>query len=435
MAIIVKPCMAVDAICYLERGLLNTIANMPKAQVDVIHELNQINYHAFEKSKSLCSTSALSDLISIYFKRVDLSVLTLKDIITFFNNLPQVKADILASYSDKYSSHSYLDAINNLIVGEKEIWLHNLQFLIDNDFEKYRQINILPLVLENINLKESFIKKNNLHQILDNIKILRNQEIDIDLYIYVSYLTTPLCFQVDSGYVDNVSGVHLTSLIAHEKMHGFASSELITLYQQYVNKNSFLKENHRRLLEEWGSGDEEELVMSAEYYLLYLHGWPKNKIIARAKNNYDGCCLLALVLFDLATQEVKIIKDYNKWCINKFTLGLVPVIDDDYIKTKYALKINPDYFGKWYSSELNERFIFIAVDNGITVRFSFGNHEKTYEWNNLFLDDDKLCLEMNDEYYARLYQFTLNNDKLFVTIIQLGKTIESQFMREIDSEL
>jgi hypothetical protein len=93
--------MAVDAICYLERGLLNTIANMPKAQVDVIHELNQINYHAFEKSKSLCSTSALSDLISIYFKRVDLSVLTLKDIITFFNNLPQVKADILASYSDK----------------------------------------------------------------------------------------------------------------------------------------------------------------------------------------------------------------------------------------------------------------------------------------------------------------------------------------------
>ena len=137
-------------------------------------------------------------------------------------------------------------------------------------------------------------------------------------------------------------------------MHGFASSELITLYQQYVNKNSFLKENHRRLLEEWGSGDEEELVMSAEYYLLYLHGWPKNKIIARAKNNYDGCCLLALVLFDLATQEVKIIKDYNKWCINKFTLGLVPVIDDDYIKTKYALKINPDYFGKWYSSELNE---------------------------------------------------------------------------------
>lgn len=24
MAIIVKPCMAVDAICYLERGLLNT---------------------------------------------------------------------------------------------------------------------------------------------------------------------------------------------------------------------------------------------------------------------------------------------------------------------------------------------------------------------------------------------------------------------------
>lgn len=424
--ILVRSCMIVDAICYLDRGIKHTIANMPQAQIDVINELNKINYQYLNQDKFLSCTSSIMDIISEYYHDVDLSTLTLVDLITFFKNIYEVKDTLTEKFSSKYVFDSRKEIIENLIQGEAQSWIKNLEAIMNNNFEEYWQKKMLPSVTQNIQLKEKFIKQNNLNQILENIKKLRKENHSDNLYIYVSYLTTPLCFQIKHGFVDQVLGVYLTPLIAHECMHGFASPELISLYQRYVNQNEFLKENHRKLTEDWGSGDEEELVMSAEYYLLYLHGWSKDKIITIAKNKYHGCCLLALELFSLAIQEKEMISDYNNWCITQFKNGL-RVIDENYVISKFPFELDPRYFGKWYSSDLNERLEILSFDGMIKAQFSFGDHQTVYKLDNLYLDEGKLIIEMNDEYYLRVYQLCLDDKRLSATIKQSGQTIISQF--------
>lgn len=116
------------------------------------------------------------------------------------------------------------------------------------------------------------------------------------------------------------------SLIAHEKMHGFADRGLTELYENYISKDPFLCETHRFLIEDYQSGDEEEFVNAAEYYLCLRAGRAtKEDLLKEAKKRYDGVCPVSVILFDLLSREKEIPCDYNGWLKKQFVDGNSPI--------------------------------------------------------------------------------------------------------------
>ena len=124
-------------------------------------------------------------------------------------------------------------------------------------------------------------------------------------------MASPTAFTLYNGYLDNVLGTRLDNMIAHELMHGFASEALFKKYQAFMESNDYLKKRYSFLINDMRSGDEEEFVMSAEYYLRYLNGISKQDIYKHVKEQYSYNLPLSIVLFVLAANEKNIIKDYN----------------------------------------------------------------------------------------------------------------------------
>ena len=67
-------------------------------------------------------------------------------------------------------------------------------------------------------------------------------------------MSTPTAFTLYNGYLDNILGTRLDSMLAHELMHGFASAELIKQYREFMKSNDYLKECYRYLIDELKSG-------------------------------------------------------------------------------------------------------------------------------------------------------------------------------------
>jgi hypothetical protein len=124
-------------------------------------------------------------------------------------------------------------------------------------------------------------------------------------------MASPTAFTLYNGYLDNVLGTRLDNMIAHELMHGFASEALFKKYQAFMESNDYLKKRYSFLINDMRSGDEEEFVMSTEYYLRYLNGISKQDIYKHVKEQYSYNLPLSIVLFVLAANEKNIIKDYN----------------------------------------------------------------------------------------------------------------------------
>lgn len=124
-------------------------------------------------------------------------------------------------------------------------------------------------------------------------------------------MASPTAFTLYNGYLDNVLETRLDNMIAHELMHGFASDALFKKYQAFMKSNDYLKKRYSFLINDMRSGDEEEFVMSTEYYLRYLNGISKQDIYKHVKEQYSYNLPLSIVLFVLAANEKNIIKDYN----------------------------------------------------------------------------------------------------------------------------
>lgn len=124
-------------------------------------------------------------------------------------------------------------------------------------------------------------------------------------------MASPTVFTLYNGYLDNVLETRLDNMIAHELMHGFASEALFKKYQAFMESNDYLKKRYSFLINDMRSGDEEEFVMSTEYYLRYLNGISKQDIYKHVKEQYSYNLPLSIVLFVLAANEKNIIKDYN----------------------------------------------------------------------------------------------------------------------------
>ena len=120
-------------------------------------------------------------------------------------------------------------------------------------------------------------------------------------------MASPTAFTLYNGYLDNVLETRLDNMIAHELMHGFASEALFKKYQAFMESNDYLKKRYSFLINDMRSGDEEEFVMSTEYYLRYLNGISKQDIYKHVKEQYSYNLPLSIVLFVLAANEKNII--------------------------------------------------------------------------------------------------------------------------------
>lgn len=180
-----------------------------------------------------------------------------------------------------------------------------------------------------IEAKQSEINKVDHNQLFKNISLLKGTPIPSDVKIFVSFFSYPTSFALYNGsFLTCFTGkgsIDLISMIAHELMHGFASNELTELYRSYISSNDFLFQNHKRLIDEFHSGDEEEFVMAAEYFLCFQTGlYIKSDLMHFAKVIYNGCCPVAMMIFDLLIKATEMPRDYNKWLIDIFKQDCLP---------------------------------------------------------------------------------------------------------------
>lgn len=65
--------------------------------------------------------------------------------------------------------------------------------------------------------------------------------------------------------------------------------------------------------------------MAAEYYLCLISGdYEKSYLLDWAKERYNGCCPVSVIIFDLLSKETCVPIDYNSWLKNQFINKKLP---------------------------------------------------------------------------------------------------------------
>lgn len=315
--------MIIDLICYFEKSFYYSNKEwMKPEQIKIIEELNGINEGLV---KDCLSMSTISLIISVFYNNENLDLYNLDDLIYFFENIEKVNKVVREKITNDFQKSYVYKTLDWLINEFALIYVKNIKILKNNHFELYWEKNIYPKVLYSIKAKELALHKANINSIFENIAILKNINKLADINIYVSYMSIPTAFTLYNGYLDNVLRTNLDSMLAHELMHGFASDENIELYKKYVSSNEFLANQYKILRDDYSSGDEEEMVMGAEYYLLFLAGLSKDRLLEYAKTRYSGCCPTAVEIFKELILE-KTPPSYNNWLKCFFKKRLVNYI-------------------------------------------------------------------------------------------------------------
>ncbi|HNZ50511.1 MAG TPA: hypothetical protein PLR16_03495 [Bacilli bacterium] len=323
----IKPSMILDAICYLEKGIYFSQKQwMSKEQIKMIEELNRINIGLIHKCLNM---STVSLIVSTFYNNENLDLYNLDDLLNVFENINLVDKVVKERISNDFQKKYVYPTLDWLRQEYAEIYIKNINLLKQNQFDLYWKKEIYPKVLDNIKKKYLALQKVNVKALIANVCALKNISKLGDINIYVSFMSSPTAFTLYNGYLDNTLGIRLDNMLAHELMHGFASDELIMQYRTFMESSDYLKQCYKFLIDEMKSGEEEELVMSAEYYLMYLNGIPKLDIYKYVKTNYGYNLPLSIVLFELAINEKNRIIDYNQWLLNKFSKKEIPEITKD----------------------------------------------------------------------------------------------------------
>ena len=316
----VKSSFALDTLCFLQKRLLDDTRWMNEKQIEEIKYINGLLPNDFEDN--CIGMSNICFVVSAYFDS-DLSCVTLDDLIDAFKNPETIEKVVKAKIKEGFTAsyiYPVLDSLNN---GFADLYVKNLTALNNIGFENLYRERIMPAVYTEIDQKNNEVGVYDSNTLFQNISRLRNSSSIASTNIYVSFFSAPTAFTLYGGSFLTcfcpTGVVDFYSIVAHELMHGFASNELTNLYLKYVESDENLKACHRALIDDWHSGDEEEFVMAAEYYLCYLSGnYTKEQLILRAKKQYGGNCPTSVAVFELLLQELEIPKDYNTWLIKQF---------------------------------------------------------------------------------------------------------------------
>ena len=319
----VKSSIALDTLCFLQKRLLNDTKWMNEKQIEEIQYINSLLPNDFKDNCIGMSNMCL--VISAYYNG-DLERLTLDDLIDIFQDPNKIERTVKEKIKDGFTASYIYPVLDWLNDGFADVYVKNLTALKNIAFENMYNDRIMPLVRAEIEQKQNEVGGYNAEKLFKNISVLKNSTVIGHANIYVSFFSAPTAFTLYGGSFLTcfcpIGAVDFYSIVAHELMHGFASLELTELYREHVESSEYLKESHRALIEDYHSGDEEEFVMAAEYYLCYLsNNYTREKLLTKAKKQYGGNCPTAIAVFELLLKEPEIPKDYDKWLIRQIKNG------------------------------------------------------------------------------------------------------------------
>ncbi len=336
--------MVLDSLFFMRKSKMRNSEWMPLYQCDeceiLKHPIFKTHFDElnFLKSKMNINAdnihfdmSSMALLLSA-FTNNSLENITLDDLIKIFENPNQLSEITRQRITNDFSaSHIYplLENLKNGLASEICIRLHTLK---KNGFEYYYNNNIIPYIKNDIEKYNESISKFDLEKLYNEIALMKNSDSIPYAKVYINFFSFPLALNMYHGSFSipysGEASIDFFSIVAHEMMHGFADNELLEMYRKYMNSDSYLSETHSKLLSDFGSGDEEEFVKAAEYYLCLSSGhYKKSDLLIRAKDEYEGVCPFSVIIFDLLSKESEVPKDYNKWLKNIFLQERLPKLN------------------------------------------------------------------------------------------------------------
>lgn len=337
-----SPCMALDAICFIQKSSLsldedNFVKYMMKNQIEEIDTLNSQLPNDFAENGMSMSTVSL--ILSVATDN-DIDNYSLDDLIKLFSDTNSLATTVKSKIKNSFTVSYVYHTLDLLINEYAQKYIEKLKLLKSINFEQQYNQRIMPLVRAEIEKNQQNMCKYDFAELLQRISMLKCSNTANNIKIFVSFFSAPTAFTLyNSSFLTcfSIYPIDFYTLSAHELMHGFADKELTEMYVNYVSSNDYLKEMHRRLIEDMCSGDEEEFTMAAEYYLCLLSGkYESKELFDKLKQVYDGCCPTAVMIFELLSKEKNVPTDYCSWLKRQFINQKLPT---DNIE-KYIMSFN-----------------------------------------------------------------------------------------------
>ncbi|MCL2407016.1 MAG: hypothetical protein FWC95_03730 [Defluviitaleaceae bacterium] len=335
----IKPSMVFDAICYLDRRTDPTSYDIP-------HTGN-----FFKKMDALCGgklcdsylgMSTFCYVVATFAEGSAFDVMSLDNLADFFREHDQryfcdlvrqkVTNEFLASFI-----YPMLD--DALTYGLFDIFVNQLKILKTVNFEQLWRADLLPLIQNVIQSREAMYGKVTMKNAFEDIQKLKQAPFQSDINIYIAALSGHVAFSLpNNSFLEPCVDGSGVWLLFHELMHGFASDNAISCYLKYIKSNQFLTEQHAKLIK--FSGNEEEFVAAAEYYLRMKHnGESKDDLLKHARTWCGGVLPTSVLLFELLSREAETPDGYNRWLIDIFTNNRLPEFELDSNIKEYLDKI------------------------------------------------------------------------------------------------
>ena len=409
MKINLKTAMIFDAICAC--SLIYNHGNHNKiAQNECLNILKERTGEIFKEGAP--SYSTMCGIVAGYID--DPSCANLDDLFLMFQSISDVDTVIRSKVKNEFKQSYIFPTLDMLKNGGAEKYCEYITALKAAGFEELWREKVLPIEQEQIKKLQENFETADIDSILKTISDLKGSECD-SVTTYISLLSYPVSFTLDeTSFLDTINDHEdyykngFLSMIAHELMHGFASSELTEIYLKFMDSSRYLRSTHKSLIKDMLSGDEEEFVMAAEYYVLWRSKiMSKEQIVLKNYPRYGGCVPMALYIFDYMTKEHIPIENYDQWLINGFKNSVFK--EENVFSTIDSLLAEPtDYDNFFANLFVNlQRCSYILRDAQLTVS-----------------EDIKNQIEQSTN-----AQFVLNNDRQ-VSFANGTKEIGSDVIRE-----
>ncbi len=264
----------------------------------------------------------------------DPSNASLDDLYQMFASFSEVDAVVRTKITNEFKISYVFPVLDKLKNGYADTYRENIIVLKEAGFAELWREKILPVEQEQISRLEHAVDADDITNMFASISMLKCTNYS-EVTVYVSLMSYPVAFSLGKAiFLDTVNDQAeycekgFLSIIAHELMHGFASAELIDVYLRFISQSRYLRSTHDFLLHDMHSGNEEEFVMAAEYYVLWRAGiMTKEEIISKNYSRYNGCVPLALYVFEYMTKEKEPVVNYDRWLLECFKNGTFSVPD------------------------------------------------------------------------------------------------------------
>ncbi|MBQ8333765.1 MAG: hypothetical protein IJX93_08335 [Clostridia bacterium] len=261
--------------------------------------------------------SAFSYLLSVWAAETGESTetMSLSRLADVIEDVPTFDSVVRPAIDNEFLRSFFWPFLDSFRQPKHAEYVSTIRALADAGFEDWYCRRVMPYVTAFEEKLRAHYADDDTDTVLRHVARMKNREPE-DITITVSMFSDPVSFTLRGGFLNCMvidRGRRPSWLIAHECMHGFASAETTELYRKYVDADDERREMHRILIEEMHSGDEEEMVMAAEHYIMVLTGADPEAEMETARGRYGGCCPNVAVFLGLLLKEPHPVADYDAW--------------------------------------------------------------------------------------------------------------------------